>query len=1472
MGKIILGLDLGTNSLGWAIVEQYHTSYELKHKGVKIFPLGVNKEKGNESSKASERTQKRSARRLKSRKRYRKYFTLKALIENQPKLCPLSIEGLKHWKESGYKAYPTEQEFISWQRTDALQHEHPYAYRDLFSREKQDWETSPELAYKLGRALYHMAQRRGFASNRKDAGAEEPLEAAKEQYQEITNDPLFNEDALVLKEKLRELAEAHKDGEEKTIKPLAKKVYAIATSNETEAEAVLKSIDSLLSDKENMGLVKKSITELSEAIEAAGCQTLGQYFNKLMQEDRTLYENRVRRRYTEREGHYEAEFNIIADKQQLPDDLRRKLHKAIFLQRPLKSQKGSVGKCPFEPSKTRCPITHPLFEEYRMRSFINNIKVQKPDDAYLRPLNDEEKTAIEPLFYRVSKPTFPVSDLFDKLFGKDTYCVHNDHRAKEYQIKVNYKHTTSVSGCPFTARLLQLFKNSPDLDGNWKTMLVKRWDGGQLSEDDIITRYWQAVYFADTAGDRSSFTDVTRNSALRSFTEKYTSFSPQEADKFARIPSSRNDYANLSLKAIKLILPWLREGLIYSHAVFLAKLPEIVKPKLWKRPEHQAEIIEQLISRIDSHDEVQLLYFAVNEIIRNVRDGKMTEPDNPQWVQAELEHKLSYKFGKKTWNEHPDKNGLLNRAVTLFNTALKAGRDEPAFQKAERLEDRIKSVLKSFELNGEPIILSEKALDRLYHPSAIERFVPEVILKKGSPVVLDGKILYGLPNPLKSSLKNPVVMRALHQLRRLVNELLADGLIDEDTAIHIELARELNDANKRKAIENYQSKRMKERGDYRKEIIRLYKEQKSQDIEPTETDIQKFQLWEEQGHICIYTGDKICLSDFIGTDPKYDIEHTLPRSRTLDNSMMNKTLAEKVFNRDVKKNKIPSELDDYEAYVQRIRPWVKNADELDERISRLKRRTKAAATKEQKDKLIVQRHELTMERDYWRGKVSRFTATEIPEGFKISQKVDTGIITRYAKDFLGSLFKNRRGNPNVFPINGEMVAKFRKAWGLQDIFNDETGLWEMAPKNRSNHAHHAIDAVTIACISRDSHNKLSHAWQLQEEDNLALMRETLKQTKPWDTFTEDMKQLHEDLIVVHAATDKTRKQVKKILRKRGVKQRKHNKPEEFIYQQGDTARGALHEETFYGRIMNPHESDKDQDMFVVRKPIDDMKAKDAEKIIDPKVREIVLRDIPRRKTLNDRLKALQKAHKDADGGTKIEIESEIEGIETEISRLFHIPPKTGKTVWTPIRKVRIKSKLTEPLPKFKAHRDMSKHSYKQQFYVNNKENYAMAIYRDDNGRHDYELMNLMEATQYLKSSQQDLRLEQPLVFPEKNGKPFFGLIQKNTLVCFFHEGPEELKELSQTELVARIYKAVKLEKDGRIRFQHIQEGRGKIQFKADFISKYGKEPEKLMLSGYSKFSIRETPLPYFHIGASNYCYLIEGYHFLIDEKGNLKFL
>ena len=80
--KKILGLDLGTNSIGWAIVEKDGTDFSLLDKGVRIFSEGVKSEKGIESSRAAERTGFRSARKLKYRRKLRKYETLKVLSKN----------------------------------------------------------------------------------------------------------------------------------------------------------------------------------------------------------------------------------------------------------------------------------------------------------------------------------------------------------------------------------------------------------------------------------------------------------------------------------------------------------------------------------------------------------------------------------------------------------------------------------------------------------------------------------------------------------------------------------------------------------------------------------------------------------------------------------------------------------------------------------------------------------------------------------------------------------------------------------------------------------------------------------------------------------------------------------------------------------------------------------------------------------------------------------------------------------------------------------------------------------------------------------------------------------------------------------------------------------------------------------------------------------------------------------------------
>ena len=95
MKKRILGLDTGTNSLGWAVVDrdEYDNYTLVKHGGL-IFQEGVKIEKKVESSKAAERTGYRSLRKHYFRRRLRKIEVLRVLIKHN--LCPYLSEELLH--------------------------------------------------------------------------------------------------------------------------------------------------------------------------------------------------------------------------------------------------------------------------------------------------------------------------------------------------------------------------------------------------------------------------------------------------------------------------------------------------------------------------------------------------------------------------------------------------------------------------------------------------------------------------------------------------------------------------------------------------------------------------------------------------------------------------------------------------------------------------------------------------------------------------------------------------------------------------------------------------------------------------------------------------------------------------------------------------------------------------------------------------------------------------------------------------------------------------------------------------------------------------------------------------------------------------------------------------------------------------------------------------------------------------------
>ena len=119
MGKI-LGLDLGTNSIGWAIRDtDTLEDNQIVDYGVTIFEAGMGMSKNGEFSRAAERRSHRSKRRLYNAKRYRKCATLKVLMENG--LCPITNEELRllehrelaRWKKLRDRPYPTSPRFHS---------------------------------------------------------------------------------------------------------------------------------------------------------------------------------------------------------------------------------------------------------------------------------------------------------------------------------------------------------------------------------------------------------------------------------------------------------------------------------------------------------------------------------------------------------------------------------------------------------------------------------------------------------------------------------------------------------------------------------------------------------------------------------------------------------------------------------------------------------------------------------------------------------------------------------------------------------------------------------------------------------------------------------------------------------------------------------------------------------------------------------------------------------------------------------------------------------------------------------------------------------------------------------------------------------------------------------------------------------------------------------------------------------------
>ena len=149
MNEKTFAFDLGSSSLGWAVVE----SDRIQDAGVHIFPEGVdNLGQGEKTEQArnAQRREKRQSRRQFYRKRLRKRFLLKALARLE--MVPLREIDLR-LSHAELLARPEMRQWIK---------KNPY---DLRKRALEERLTLLEL----GRIFYHFIQRRGFQSNSRQA-------------------------------------------------------------------------------------------------------------------------------------------------------------------------------------------------------------------------------------------------------------------------------------------------------------------------------------------------------------------------------------------------------------------------------------------------------------------------------------------------------------------------------------------------------------------------------------------------------------------------------------------------------------------------------------------------------------------------------------------------------------------------------------------------------------------------------------------------------------------------------------------------------------------------------------------------------------------------------------------------------------------------------------------------------------------------------------------------------------------------------------------------------------------------------------------------------------------------------------------------------------------------------------------------------------------------------------------------------
>ena len=1158
--KRILGLDLGSNSIGWGLIEQDFQQKEGKiiASGSRIIPMdqGIlgDFEKGNTVSQTAERTFYRSTRKLRQRhllrreRLHRVLHILGFLPTHYDKQIDFSkrygkfigdIEPKIAYNEGKFLFMDSFQEMLSdfkshqptlfYSKKNGEESKIPYDWTIYYLRKKALSQkiSKEELAW----IILNFNQKRGYYQLRGEEEVENPnkevtyyslmvtevtAEAPNKKgeiwysiqlengwvYRRTSKIPLDNwrgksrdfivtteleEDGSVKRDKEGKEKRSFRAPDENDWNLLKKKTEQdINTSQKTVGtyiyDHLLQNPNEKIKGKLVRTIERKYYKEELKAILEKQIALQPELFTD------QLFVDSIRELYSKNEA---QQRNLVAR-----DLVHLFVEDIIFYQRPLRSQKSTITNCSLESrsyidkdSHTRkeaplkvCPKSNPYYQEFRVLQWLQNLKIYEIDSdqevthQFIKTLEDKQQ-----LFeFLMNQKEIDCEELL-KYFLNQTYP-----NAKEKALKSELKKWKDTYRWNYVYDIGE--KSSKKYPMNETRYELKRYleKVANLPDDFLSSEVeyllWHLIY---------SVTDkVAYEKGLKKFAQKHHLDEDSFVESFKKFKPYPSEYGSFSEKAIRKLLPLMRFDSYWDF--------NHIDKNTQKR-------IDDLITGIENEE--------IRTILREKAEKYQLEKetdfqDLPLWLAQYI-----------VYNRHAEASSL---------------------EKWTSVND-LETYLNEFKQHS------------LRNP-IVEQVVTETLR-----VVRDIWQQYGQGQANFFDEIHIELGRELKKTAKEREDLSKQNQKNEDTNLRIRaLLAELGEDS---TIENVRPYSLMQQ-----ELLKLYEEgvfSSSMEIEddiekihkkatPSKAELQRYKLWLEQKYKSPYTGQIISLKRLFTED--YEIEHIIPQSRYYDDSFSNKVICESVVNKAPYKDR------------QLGLEFIKNQGG---------RIVKELSKENKTIKIFTEEQYRTFIKEHYSNnpaKTKKLLLEDIPEKMVARQMNDTRYISKYISEILSKIVREDErdegvNSKNVILCTGNITSALKQDWGVNDVWNDlilprfermnsltqstlfttynerykkylPTVPMEYSKgfqKKRIDHRHHAMDAIIIACTTREHINYINNQHALekgkdkkekQEERDKVRERLCIKKynnrsegnyswifKKPWDTFTQEVRAALEDIVV-----------------------------------------------------------------------------------------------------------------------------------------------------------------------------------------------------------------------------------------------------------------------------------------------------------------------------------------------------------------------